>query len=92
MSRAKPMSWERRAAAYAVQRYPRQMPRHTPLMTPRQLRRAWHKDNHAEPDSYQPVDVDDAPAMRPKGHATPRRADAIRGRLAGRRFLEARRA
>ena len=57
-------------------------------MTPRQARRYWHKLNRAW-GSYEPVDEDTPVAERPKGHPTPRRADAIRGRLALRRFAEA---
>ena len=59
-------------------------------MTGPQARRYWHKLNRAW-GGYEPVDVDTPAAERPKGHPTPRRADAIRGRLALRRYAEARR-
>lgn len=55
--------------------------------TARQSRRAWHKELRAQND-HEPVDVETPEAERPKGHPTPRRADAIRGRRALRRFAE----
>jgi hypothetical protein len=57
-------------------------------MTPPQGRRYRHKLNRAW-GGYETVYEDTPAAERPKGHPTPRRADAIRGRLALRRFAEA---
>jgi len=61
---------------------------HPDRFTPKQTRRLWHKDGRADP-GWEPVDVDIPEGMRPKGHATPRRSDAINGKRALRRFAEA---
>lgn len=79
MSQAKPMSEMRRLDNYGN------------VLAPRQARRYWHKLNRAEPGNY-PLDYDVPLAELPKGHPTPRRADAITQRLARRRAAEAARA
>ena len=56
-------------------------------LTPAQRRRAWHKA-HRNGERGSDSEV----LYGRKGHATPRRTDAVRGSIAGHRFLEARRA
>jgi hypothetical protein len=81
MSNARPLDAATRGENYGP---------HPDRFTGRQSRRLWHKEGRADP-GWEPVDVDIPPAERPKGYATPRRADAIRGKRALRRFAEAHR-
>jgi hypothetical protein len=82
MSAAEPMDAATRGENYAA---------HPDQFTGRQSRRLWHKEGRAGGGWPEPVYPDSPPAERPKGYATPRRADAIRGKRALRRFAEAHR-
>lgn len=85
MSDAKPMTLARRLYLYLGDRDPYMVSERD--LTPRQRRRAWHKAHRSGERSG----VWENFWRDRKGHATPRRADAVRGRLALRRFAEARR-
>jgi iron only hydrogenase large subunit-like protein len=91
VSKALPMDPESRRAYYTMQRGILCGHSGPFLHTARQSRRAWHKELRAQAD-YEPVDVGIPEAERPKGHPTPRRKNAIEGKRAMRRHLEATRA